>query len=66
MTWSAWLPLALVCLLGAMSPGPSLAVVARHAFRGGVRGWHRVRHGPRRRHFAVGAIDGQWPGCAAD
>lgn len=36
MTWSAWLPLALVCLLGAMSPGPSLAVVARHAFRGGV------------------------------
>ena len=37
MTWSAWLPLALVCLLGAMSPGPSLAVVARHALRGGAR-----------------------------
>ena len=36
MTWSAWLPLALVCALGAMSPGPSLAVVARHALRGGV------------------------------
>ena len=37
MNWSAWLPLALVCLLGAMSPGPSLAVVARHALRGGAR-----------------------------
>ena len=36
MTWSAWLPLALVCALGAMSPGPSLAVVARHALRGGA------------------------------
>ena len=37
MNWSAWFPLALVCLLGAMSPGPSLAVVARHALRGGAR-----------------------------
>jgi len=36
MNWSAWFPLALVCLLGAMSPGPSLAVVARHALRGGA------------------------------
>ena len=36
MTWSAWLPLARVCALGAMSPGPSLAVVARQALRGGV------------------------------
>ena len=37
MNGSAWFPLALVCLLGAMSPGPSLAVVARHALRGGAR-----------------------------
>lgn len=38
MNWSAWFPLALVCLLGAMSPGPSLVVVARHALRGGAWG----------------------------
>lgn len=37
MNGSAWFPLALVCLLGAMSPGPSLAVVARQALRGGAR-----------------------------
>lgn len=37
MTWSQWFPLALVCLLGAMSPGPSLAVVARHTVVAGTR-----------------------------
>ena len=37
MTLSAWLSLALVCLLGAMSPGPSLAIVVRHTFTGGTR-----------------------------
>ena len=31
MAWSQWVPLALICLLGAMSPGPSLAVVARYS-----------------------------------
>ena len=31
MTFTEWAPLALVCLLGAMSPGPSLALVVRHA-----------------------------------
>lgn len=30
-----WLPLAAVCLLGAMSPGPSLAMVIRHTVSGG-------------------------------
>ena len=35
MTESQWLSLALVCLLGAMSPGPSLAVVVRHSVTGG-------------------------------
>lgn len=37
MTESQWLSLALVCLLGAMSPGPSLAVVVRHSVAGGSR-----------------------------
>ena len=36
MPVSQWWPLALVCLLGAMSPGPSLAVVVRHSVRGGA------------------------------
>ena len=36
MTLGQWLPLALLCLLGAMSPGPSLAVVTRHALAGGT------------------------------
>ena len=37
MTLSAWLSLALVCLLGAMSPGPSLAIVVRHSVTSGTR-----------------------------
>ena len=36
MTLGQWLSLALVCLLGAMSPGPSLAIVTRHAVAGGT------------------------------
>jgi len=35
MTFTVWLSLFTVCLLGAMSPGPSLAIVARHALAGG-------------------------------
>ncbi|WP_163934232.1 LysE family translocator [Paraferrimonas sp. SM1919] len=35
MTFLDWLPLAVVCLLGAMSPGPSLALVARHTLASG-------------------------------
>ncbi|WP_070971951.1 LysE family translocator [Vibrio sonorensis] len=35
MTFTIWLSLAAVCLLGAMSPGPSLAVVAKHSLAGG-------------------------------
>ncbi len=38
MSWAAWLSLASICALGAMSPGPSLAVVLRHALGGGVAG----------------------------
>ena len=37
MTLSAWLSLALVCVLGAMSPGPSLAIVVRHSITSGTR-----------------------------
>ena len=36
MSLAQWLPLALVCFLGAMSPGPSLAVVLRHSVAGGA------------------------------
>ncbi|MCF2859775.1 LysE family translocator [Pseudoalteromonas sp. SMS1] len=36
MELSAWLSLALICTLGAMSPGPSLAVVLRHSINGGA------------------------------
>lgn len=35
MTLPDWLSLAAVCLLGAMSPGPSLAVVVRHTLQSG-------------------------------
>ncbi|CAG9294919.1 threonine/homoserine/homoserine lactone efflux protein [Celerinatantimonas diazotrophica] len=37
MDINQWLPLAAVCLLGAMSPGPSLAMVIRHTVSGGRR-----------------------------
>ena len=37
MSVSEWWPLALVCLLGAMSPGPSLAIVVRHTVNSGTR-----------------------------
>ncbi len=35
MTLTIWLSLFMICLLGAMSPGPSLAVVAKHSLAGG-------------------------------
>ena len=37
MVLSVWLSLALVCMMGAMSPGPSLAVVLKHTLSGGMR-----------------------------
>ena len=37
MTPEAWVALATVCVLGAMSPGPSLAVVLRNTMVGGRR-----------------------------
>lgn len=35
MPFSLWLSLATVCAMGAMSPGPSLAMVLRHTLGGG-------------------------------
>ncbi|QNI02187.1 LysE family transporter [Halomonas sp. SH5A2] len=35
MPFSLWLSLAAVCAVGAMSPGPSLALVLRHTLGGG-------------------------------
>ncbi len=37
MALSLWLSLALVCMMGAMSPGPSLAVVLKHSLSGGMK-----------------------------
>lgn len=37
MNLTTWLTVVLVCMLGAMSPGPSLAVVLRHTLNGGRR-----------------------------
>lgn len=35
MSFSTWLGLLTICCLGAMSPGPSLAMVVRHTLGGG-------------------------------
>lgn len=35
MAFSLWLSLAAICTMGAMSPGPSLALVLRHTLGGG-------------------------------
>ncbi|USD67589.1 LysE family translocator [Vibrio sp. SCSIO 43136] len=40
MTLTVWLSLFTICLLGAMSPGPSLAVVAKHSLAGSR--WHGI------------------------
>ncbi|MBY8034150.1 LysE family translocator [Vibrio fluvialis] len=35
MTFTVWLSFFTICILGAMSPGPSLAMVAKHSLAGG-------------------------------
>lgn len=35
MEFSSWLALAAICVMGALSPGPSLALVIRNTVRGG-------------------------------
>ena len=37
MSFTAWLAVAGICLLGAMSPGPSLAIVVQHTLQGSRR-----------------------------
>ena len=37
MTFSVWLSLAAICMMGAMSPGPSLAVVLKHSLNGSMK-----------------------------
>ena len=37
MTFAIWLTVVSICLLGAMSPGPSLAVILRQTLSGGRR-----------------------------
>ncbi|MHA7881257.1 MAG: LysE family translocator [Saccharospirillum sp.] len=37
MTWATWLAVVSICALGAMSPGPSLAVVMKQTLAGGRR-----------------------------
>ncbi|WP_350635101.1 LysE family translocator [Pseudoalteromonas sp. GW168-MNA-CIBAN-0100] len=37
MTLAAWFSLVVVCIMGAMSPGPSLAVVLKHTMSGGMK-----------------------------
>lgn len=37
MTWATWLTVVSICILGAMSPGPSLAVVLKQTLSGGRR-----------------------------
>jgi len=54
MTPGAWLSLAAVCLLGAMSPGPSLALVLHHTLV------HSRRHG-----MAAGVLHGVGVGIYA-
>lgn len=35
MEWSSWLALAAICIMGAVSPGPSLALIIRNTVGGG-------------------------------
>jgi len=60
VTWFDWLSLAGVCLLGAMSPGPSLALVVSQTLRGG-RGQgvaSSVGHGLGMTLYAVAVVSG--------
>jgi threonine/homoserine/homoserine lactone efflux protein len=60
MEFPAWLSLATICILGAMSPGPSLAVVLKHCVAGSMS--HgivaAVSHGLAVGLYAIAAILG--------
>ncbi len=60
MTLATWLTVASICALGAMSPGPSLAVVLRHTLRGGRRSGYitALAHGAGLGLYALLSISG--------
>lgn len=60
MSWLDWFSLASICLLGAMSPGPSLAVVVRHTLAGGSAAGIQVglAHGFGIALYAVAVVSG--------
>jgi len=60
VNWLEWLSLAGICLLGAMSPGPSLAVVVSQTLRGGAgRGTlAALAHGAGVALYAVAVVSG--------
>ena len=43
MAFTTWLALATICIMGAISPGPSLALIMRNTVRGGR--WHGMATG---------------------
>ena len=43
MEFTTWLALAAICIMGAISPGPSLALIMRNTVRGGR--WHGMATG---------------------
>jgi threonine/homoserine/homoserine lactone efflux protein len=58
--FTTWLTVLSICVLGAMSPGPSLAVVLRHTLGGGrVNGaWAALAHGAGVGLYALLSISG--------
>ena len=60
MDFTQWSQLALICVLGAMSPGPSLAVILRNSVSGGrTQGiMSGIGHGLGITFYAVIAIAG--------
>ncbi|MDA0701795.1 MAG: LysE family translocator [Proteobacteria bacterium] len=68
MDLAAWLQIAAVCILGAMSPGPSLAVVLRNTVAGGrLQGvMAGIGHGIGVGFYALAAVTGLAALLAAD
>jgi threonine/homoserine/homoserine lactone efflux protein len=68
MDISAWLQIAAVCILGAISPGPSLAVVLRNTVAGGrLQGaMAGIGHGIGVGLYALAAVTGLGALLAAD
>ena len=60
MTLAAWLSIVGICALGAMSPGPSLAVVLKHTLNGGKKQGYiaAVTHGIGVGLYAIACISG--------